>query len=144
MPNADVISNAFTNWTHHDHIVRTVLEIRVGYETDPQRAKPIVEGIVGAHPAVLADPEPHVWLREFGDYGLVFHTQYFTDLTRSNRLDTRSEILMGIWEALRQEGIRIPHPRMEIRWQDEGIPPPARMHPAQSNPEQLPMGPSSH
>lgn len=120
MPNADVISNAFINWTHNDHIVRTVLAIRVGFDSDPRQAKAIIERVLAAHDELLSDPEPRVYLKEFGESAQHFHVQYFTDLKRSNRLEVRSDLLMTIWQELRAAGIRIPRPQLEVRMRGDG------------------------
>ncbi len=122
MPNSDVISAAFTNWTHNDNIMRTVVKIRVDYDTDPHQASELIQEVLSAHPELLPDPEPQVWLQEFADSAMLFHVQYFTDLKRSSRLGVRSEILMNIWSTLRSAGIVIPRPQLEIRNADFRLP----------------------
>ncbi len=41
IPNADVISNEFTNWTHSDSVVRMKLEVGISYDNDPAEARQI-------------------------------------------------------------------------------------------------------
>jgi potassium-dependent mechanosensitive channel len=114
IPNAEVISNAFTNWTHTDNVVRTKVLIGVSYDADPRLAKQVIEQALKRNPAVLGLPEPRVWLSEFGDSSVNFHVQYFTDVRRYNRLELKSQVLFGIWDALKDAGIVIPYPQRDV------------------------------
>lgn len=133
MPNADVISNAFINWTRSDDIVRTVLNIGIGYDSDPHRAKAVMEQVLQAHSATLRDPPPQVWLAEF-DGAARFHVQYFINLRRHSRFEVRSEILLALWDALKAAGIKIPHSQQDIHIRSvPGAAPPSTL-PAWSEP----------
>lgn len=114
MPNADVISSAFTNWTRNDDIVRTVLEIAISHDNDPRLAKEIMEGVLSRHTAVLRDPEPQVWLQDFNGGIVNFHVQYFSDLRRHSRFEVRSEVLFELWDALKAAAINIPYPQQDL------------------------------
>ncbi|SCZ49074.1 mechanosensitive ion channel domain-containing protein [Thiohalomonas denitrificans] len=132
MPNADVISNSFTNWTHNDNIVRTVVEVGISYDENPRRAAEVVATILRDHPAVLDEPPPQVWMKEFAASTVLFHVQYFIDLKYHGRLEIRSEILMAIWEGFREAGIRIPYPQLDIHM-DRASPPAENLPPMQNS-----------
>lgn len=114
MPNSDVISAAFTNWTHSDDIVRTVLSITVSHDNDPHAAKTVMEEVLHRHTAVLRDPEPNVWLQDFNGGIIHFHVQYFSDLRLRSRLEVRSEIMFELWDALKAAGITVPYPQQDL------------------------------
>jgi potassium-dependent mechanosensitive channel len=114
IPNSDVIANSFTNWTHNDDIVRTVLLIGASYKADPHRVKPLLEEIIRTHPAVLREPEPAVLLWDFADSAITYRLHYYTHLRSSSRLGVRSEIMLSIWDAFRREGVDIPFPHREL------------------------------
>lgn len=114
IPNSEAISNPFTNWTHSDNIVRTTFTVGVSYEADPHQAKEVIERALRQHPNVLADPEPDVWLKEFADSAVNFHVQYFVDLRSSRRAEIKSDVLLIIWDALKEAGIEIPYPKRDI------------------------------
>lgn len=114
IPNSEAISNPFTNWTHSDNIVRTTFTIGISYEADPHQAKEVIEQALRRHPDVLADPEPDVWLKEFADSAVNFHVQYFVDLRSSRRAKVKSDVLLDIWDALKEAGIEIPYPKRDI------------------------------
>lgn len=115
IPNADVISNAFTNWTHQDKILRTVLIIGVSYEADPHQVKAILERVVNANKAVLREPAPAVFFWDFGQSSVDFRVQYFVDTDKDSMLETRSRIRFAIWDAFKESGINIPYPHRELR-----------------------------
>jgi potassium efflux system protein len=114
IPNSEVISHAFTNWTHTDNVVRTKLVVGVSYDADPRQARQIIERALKHNPAVLDPPEPRVWLSEFGDSSVQFHVQYFMDVRRYNRLEVKSQVLLGIWDALKEADIVIPYPQRDV------------------------------
>lgn len=58
IPNAEVVGNAFTNWTHNDRILRTLLVIGIGYDSDPHKAQAILEEVFTDNKGVLTDPAP--------------------------------------------------------------------------------------
>lgn len=126
IPNADVISNAFTNWTHGDQIHRTILWVGASYEADPHRAQALIEAALQAHPAVLADPEPLVLLWNFADASIRFRVQYYIDLSQNHLLKTHHDILFAVWDRFKEAGIRMPYPQRDlyIKTWPEAEPPP--------------------
>ncbi len=114
IPNADVISNAFTNWTHSDNVLRTVMYLNVAYDSDPRRALDVMNGVINLHAAVLRDPPARALMWAYLDGGIQFRVQYFIDLSRSDLLDVRSEINLAIWDGLRKAGVRVGFPRRDL------------------------------
>ncbi|MGC1952152.1 MAG: mechanosensitive ion channel domain-containing protein [Gammaproteobacteria bacterium] len=121
IPNADVVTNAFTNWTHNDSVVRTVLWIGVSYDADPDVARETLERVVTSHPGVLAEPAPMVLLWQFIDSSIQFRVQYYIDVSKDSRLAMRSAINRGMWYALKEVDILIPFPQQDVHikeWPD--------------------------
>ncbi|GAB6043599.1 mechanosensitive ion channel domain-containing protein [Endothiovibrio diazotrophicus] len=114
IPNSEVVSGSFTNWTHSDNVMRTVLTIGVSYDADPHRVGELIRETVSAHPAVLAEPKLRVLLWEFADSSVNFRVQYFTDLRAFSRLEVVSEMHFAIWDALKANGITIPYPQRDL------------------------------
>lgn len=123
LPNSDIITQPFTNWTHSDDVVRTVLMINVARDTDPRLAQQLMEAAVLAEPDILAEPEPLVLLWEFGNSALVFRVQYFTDFQRSNLLKVRSALMFAIHDRFRAAGIEIYflHQALHVKEWPEGV-----------------------
>ncbi len=114
IPNADMVTNPFTNWTHSDSIVRTVLWIGVSYDADPDVARETLERVVTSHPGVLAEPAPMVLLWQFIDSSIQFRVQYYIDVSKESLLGMRSAINRGMWYALKEVNILIPFPQQDL------------------------------
>ncbi len=114
IPNAQVFSNSFTNWTLSDSVMRTIVLIRIGYDTDLDRVRRVLDEVVKSHPAVLIEPHHEIWLWEFTESAIVFRVNYYTDLQKFNRLEVRSQIMFEIWRQLAANGIPVPYPRQEL------------------------------
>jgi potassium efflux system protein len=114
IPNVDVVTSAFTNWTHSDSVVRTVLWIGVSYDADPDLAREILERVVTSHPGVLAEPAPMVLLWEFTDSSIHFRVQYYIDVRKESLLGMRSAVNRKMWYALKEANIVIPYPQQDL------------------------------
>ena len=114
IPNSEVITHSFTNWTHHDNIMRTVLRIGVSYEADPHHVKTVLERILNANPAIVRDPAPMVLLWEYTDFKVHFWVHYYMDIVKNNLLELRSQVMFAIWDAFKKEGIQIPYPQQDL------------------------------
>ncbi|MCP5159004.1 MAG: mechanosensitive ion channel [Gammaproteobacteria bacterium] len=114
IPNSDLISNAFINWTHSDRVLRTILWVGISYDADPHQAQALIEKILREHPAILADPEPRALLWDFADSSVKFRVQYYIDIGRYSLLSVHHEVLFGIWDRFKEADIRIPYPQRDL------------------------------
>jgi potassium efflux system protein len=115
VPNAEIFSKSFTNWTAKDSIVRTVISIKINRHDSPHDVQAVIYQVLTQHKDVLVDPVPEVFLKELADGMVEFEVRYFINLRQvKSRLGLRSEILMAIWEAFERHGIQPPYPHHEI------------------------------
>ena len=114
IPNSDLTTNAFINWTRTNNIVRTVLLIGVHYKDDPHKAQKVIEEAVTMQPEVLLDPPPRIWLNDFGTSSINFKVYYHMDVKQFGRLDVKSKVLFAIWDGLKDAGITIPYPQQDV------------------------------
>jgi len=114
IPNTDTMTSPFTNWTHQDTNVRTTLRVGVAYKEDPHSVMQYISEILDAHDAILATPRAEVFLDEFADSSVNFRIHYFIDVSKNNRLNIKSEVLLAIWDRFKQEGIEIPYPQSDL------------------------------
>jgi potassium efflux system protein len=105
IPNSDVISNAFINWTHSDRIRRTILWVSTSYDADPHQAQALIAEVLQQHPAILPDPEPLALLWDFADSSIKFRIQYFIDMNQHSLLKIHHEVLFTIWNRFQEAGI---------------------------------------
>jgi potassium efflux system protein len=114
IPNSNLISNAFTNWTRSDSLVRTVFVVGIRYQDDPHQARAVIEEAVTLQPEVSLDPPPQVWLSEFGASSVDFRIHYFVDIEQHVLLEIKSKVMFAIWDALKDADIGIPYPQKDI------------------------------
>ena len=115
VPNSDTFEKPFTNWTHLDSIVRTVIELKVSREDDPFNVQIIIFKTLEEINSVVSDPEPQVFFKEMSDALLCFEVRYYINLQAGiSRAAVRSEVLFKIFSAFKQQGIKTPIPPQDI------------------------------
>ncbi len=115
VPNAEIFSKSFTNWTAKDNIIRTVLSIKINRHDNPHGIQTIIHEVLGQHKDVLKDPDPEVFMTEFADELIEFQVRYYINVRQvKSRYALRSEVLIAIWDVFEKHGIKAPHPQHEI------------------------------
>jgi potassium efflux system protein len=114
IPNSDLTTTAFINWTRTNNVVRTMLLIGIHYKDDPHKAQKVIEEAVTMQPEVLLDPPPRIWLHEFGTSSIDFKVFYYMDVKQFGRLEIKSKVLFAIWDGLKDAGITIPYPQQDV------------------------------
>ena len=109
VPNADIFSKNFINWTHRDSVVRALVTIRTSRKDNPQRVKDIILEVLATIPKILTNPKPEVYFKEIDQVLLEFKVEYYVDLNHiSSRSAVRSQFLFSLWERFSNEGILPP------------------------------------
>lgn len=121
IPNGELIARDVINWTRSDSLRRVEILVGVAYGTDPKRVLEILRGVAKAHPRVLAEPEPQVFMVRFGDSSLDFRLLAWA--RAEEFFDVASGLNVGIDAALKEAGISIPFPQrdLHLRSVDEGV-----------------------
>jgi len=114
IPNSDLISNAFTNWTYSDKHLRITLYVGISYNDDPRLAKETIVQVLKDNRQILTEPEPSVTLWEFADSSVNFRIDYYFHLFNSSGFKTREDILLAIWDRFKTAGITIPYPQRMV------------------------------
>lgn len=114
VPNAETFNKSFTNWTHQDSIVRTVIPIKVHREDDPAMVQRLIFDVLEVMPEVLDDPMPQVFLKRIDESLIEFEVRYFINVAQHSRVETRSMVLFSIWAQFKAVGIRAPYPHQEL------------------------------
>lgn len=125
VPNETFITSSFTNWTHKDSKQRYSLEFQVAYKTDLHTLFPLLREAVAAHPQVLSGegvPEeqlPDVEISGFGDSGVDILIEYWMEGIDDGRNRVDADLLLTIWDVLKEHFIEIPYPQREVRILDK-------------------------
>lgn len=110
IPNAELLSNSVTNWTHKDSMGRVDIAVGVAYGSDTEKVRDILLECAKECDEVLAFPEPFVLFMDFGNSSLDFELRFFVDeVIRRRRIAT--EVRYMIDRRFREEGVEIPFPQ---------------------------------
>lgn len=123
VPNASLIADRVTNWTRSDRTRRIVIDLGVGYGSDPRRVLALLLDVAKEHPRVLVQPEPLALFMGFGDSALNFRLQVWS--SQDEWMSIRSDLHVRIYTALEEAGISIPFPQRDVRVTLEGGAPPS-------------------
>lgn len=113
VPNGDLISQQLINWTLSNRTRRVELIIGVDYGSDVKKVTELLRQAVAGREGVMENPEPLVFLFQFGDNSINFRIFFWlNDLAMAGQL--QHDVLMTIYENLQKEGIGIPHPQRDL------------------------------
>ena len=74
------------------------------------------------HPRVLAEPQPSVVIKGFGESGIDLGLNVWIEIVpEEGTSQLQSDIYLQLWREFQQHGIEIPFPQREIRVLGEAI-----------------------
>jgi len=115
VPNSETFEKPFTNWTHLDSIVRTVIDLKVAPNDNPFFVQDLILKTLEDIPDIVSDPAPQVYFKEMNEALLFFEVRYYINLQLGlSRAKVRSEVLFTIFKVLSENGIKPPHPPQDV------------------------------
>lgn len=108
IPNAETFNKPFTNWTHQDGIVRTVIPIKVSRADDPVMIQQLILDVLAIIPEIATDPPAQVFLKKIDTALIEFEARYFINVQDHNRVEIRSKVLFAITAQFKAAGIKPP------------------------------------
>lgn len=111
VPNSAIMGNNIVNYTIND--TRRINEtVGISYDDDPAKAREILLGLIRADERILADPEPLVWVNQFGDSSVNLVVRCWT--STGDFWQVRADFLEGVKREFDKHGISIPFPQRGI------------------------------
>ncbi len=104
VPNSDLISKVVRNVTHTGSLGRVKIVLKTADSADPMVVRDLVLSRMTAHPDILDEPAPSVFLNNIADGALEFTCFAYVAAPRA-AYGARSELLFQIVPALREKGI---------------------------------------
>lgn len=109
VPNNDLFTKHFVNWTRHDSIVRVIVPVAVNRRDDPFKVRELILDVITTIPKILNSPKPEVYFKETDRMLLEFKVEYYVDITQIiSRAEVRSQFLFALWDRFRAENILPP------------------------------------
>lgn len=121
VPNEKFISSLLINWTHKDPKQRYRIDFSVAYHTDIRSMVEIIKEVVAEHPQVLAgdsvpiEERPDCEIDSFGDSGVNMFVEFWMEGVDDGKNRVGGDLLLIIFETLREHHIDIPFPQREVR-----------------------------
>jgi small-conductance mechanosensitive channel len=114
IPNSKLLGDTLTNWTHSSTVMRSKVPFGVAYNSDPEQVMEIALKVARAHPEVLPEPEPDVWLVAMGDNALNFELLAWVDMRVSIRPRVVTQLYVELFREFNARGIEIPFPQRDL------------------------------
>ncbi len=119
IPNAETFNKPFTNWTHQDSIVRTVIPIKVSRADDPTMIQQLILDVLAIIPEIIDDPPAQVFLKQIDEALIEFEVRYFINVQFHTRFEIRSKVLFAITAQFKAAGIKAPIPPISVELKTE-------------------------
>jgi small-conductance mechanosensitive channel len=121
IPNEDLVTQKVTNWTYTDKNTLVKVNFGTNYEADPNLVCKLAIDTAATAPRALKNKPPSCLLTEFAEAGMKFSlTFWIADPDGMDRV--KSDVMLALWAAFKQEGIRVPYPVREIRVRGGALP----------------------
>ena len=117
IPNAETLNKPFTNWTHQDGIVRSVIPIKVSRADDPFMIQQLILDVLAITPEIVEEPPAQVFLKEIDEALIEFEIRYFINVEIHARFEVRSKVLFAIYAQFKAAGVKAPIPPISVELQ---------------------------
>ena len=114
IPNENLISENIVNHTYTDRKVRVAIDVQVGYSSSIDLASEIMLKATKDQERVLEDPEPVVYLQNFGESGIDLTLVFYVEDAEEGTLRLKSEISKEFWREFQKQGVEIPFPQRDL------------------------------
>lgn len=127
VPNEKFVTCSFTNWTHKNKKQRYRVDFSVAYDSDIRSLVEIIKETVASHEQVISgedipfEERPDCEIDSFGDSGVNMFVEFWMIGIDDGKNRVGGDLLLMIFEAMRDNGFQIPFPQREVRVLNESI-----------------------
>ncbi|MBN9580004.1 MAG: mechanosensitive ion channel [Afipia sp.] len=122
IPNEDLITQRVVNWTYTNKNMLVKVNFATNYDADPALVCKLAMDIATKTPSVATFKPPNCLLTEFAETGMKFSLTFWIADLDAGMDNVRSEVMLKLWAAFRDQGIRVPYPVREIRVRGGALP----------------------
>jgi len=113
VPNANLVQTTVNNHTLEDRRIRLRATVGVHYDSDMAQVREVLERALQTLPWRSQAHDPQVFLTAFGSSSVDWELAVWSDDPWQSRRDL-SRLYEAIWDALRQQGITIAYPQLDL------------------------------
>lgn len=121
IPNENLIAENIINHTYSDRRVRVAIDVGIGYSSSIDLASKIMLTACNSYDRVLSDPEPTVYLQNFGDSSINLTLVFYVQDAEEGTLKLKSDISKDFWNEFKKQNIEIPFPQRDLHIKNGGI-----------------------
>jgi small-conductance mechanosensitive channel len=121
IPSKEIVGGRIINWSFEDTLIRHRIPVGVSYKARPREVEKVLLEAAAAHPEVMEEPGPEVWLDSFGDSAVNFTLLVYYDCRQITRGRLNGQLNFIIWDALAEHGIEIPFPQRDLHLRSLGF-----------------------
>jgi small-conductance mechanosensitive channel len=128
VPNERFMTESFTNWTHKNKKQRYRVDFSVAYDSDIRKLVEIIKQTVSSHKQVISgddvpiEERPDCEISGFGDSGVNMFVEFWMYGIDDGKNRVGGDLMLMIFEAMREHGFQIPFPQREVRILNENKP----------------------
>jgi potassium efflux system protein len=113
IPNSELISNHFVNWTYTNKVVCTILYVSISHDYDPHVVEKIIKKTLDETPGVLSEPKYKVALYELNETSMKFRIEYSLDMQKTDETSVKSAVWFKLWDSFKEADISMKVPQLE-------------------------------
>lgn len=114
VPNSLLVTNTVTNWKHSGSSVRFHIPVTVAFDCDVTKVQQLLLEVALEDDDVLKEPPAKVWLRKFGENGLLFDLLVWNSSLVHRKGQLVSNLNLAVLLKFRKHGIVLPYPQREL------------------------------
>jgi len=118
VPNEDLITQQVVNWSYTNELVRIETTIRASYDADPHLVRRVAIEAAARPARVVPTQTPVCHIKSFGDSSLEYLLRFWIRDPKNGVENVTGEVLLAVWDAFREHGVRIPYPQREVTLRD--------------------------
>jgi small-conductance mechanosensitive channel len=122
IPNEDLITQKVVNWTYTDKNTLVKVTFSTNYDADPTVVCKLAIDVATRTPRVSGLKPPTCLLNEFAEAGMKFSLTFWIDDPYAGMDNVRSDVMLALWQAFKENNIRVPYPVREIRVRGGALP----------------------
>ena len=121
VPNETFMTQSFTNWTHKNKKQRYRVDFSVSYDTDIRKLVEVIKKAVASHEQVISgdgvpiEEQPDCEIGGFGDSSVNMFVEFWMHGIDDGKNRVGGDLLLIIFEAMRDHGFEFPYPQREVR-----------------------------
>ncbi len=115
IPNSILVQSTVKNLTLSDPFSRVRSRVGVAYGSDMRRVEEVLTAAARGLPERAADREPTIFLSDFGDSSVVWEVSVWVP-DPWDSAHARSQLNKAIWWALKEAGITIAFPQLDVHF----------------------------